>query len=125
MRAKRASLARSTASTFVRPAAHCSPPTILQRKAGTVAWPRHFTYLDTYIRYGVYKADGIRIRNYCGAEPPRDTQPPGLVTTVGWRDRASASYAATERVKAPASAARGRFRGVHGGRAAPSLPAET
>ena len=29
-----------------------------------------------------------------------------------------------ERIKAPASAARGRFRGGHGGRTAPSLPAE-
>ena len=38
------------------------------------------------------------------------TEPPGLVTTVGWRDRASTSYAAADRVKAPASAARGRFR---------------
>src|SRR5437762_3071740 len=44
--------------------------------------------------------------------------------TVGGRDRASASYAAADRVQAPASAARGRFRGIHGGRAAPSLPAE-
>src|SRR6202035_3687388 len=62
------------------------------------------------------------IRNHCGAEPPRDTEPPGLVTTVGWRDRASASYDATDRVKAPASVARGRFRGVHSGRTAPSVP---
>src|SRR5262249_277460 len=44
--------------------------------------------------------------------------------TVGWRDRASASYAAADCIKAPASAARGRFRGINGGRAAPSLPAE-
>src|SRR5204863_6504781 len=68
---------------------------------------------------------GICVRNHCGAEPPRDTEPPGLVATLGWRDRASASYAAADRVKAPASAARGRFRGIHGGRTAPSLPAET
>src|SRR5438034_8279032 len=67
---------------------------------------------------------GICVRNHCGAEPPRDIEPPGLVTTVGWRDRASASYAAADRVKAAASAARGRFREIHGGRAAPSLPAE-
>src|SRR5947207_12552576 len=73
---------------------------------------------------GVYQRNGICVRNHCGAEPPRDTEPPGLVTTVGGRDRASASYAAADRVKAPASAARGRFRGIHGGRAAPSLPAE-
>src|SRR5260221_713882 len=32
---------------------------------------------------------------------------------------------AAEGVKAPASAARGRFRGIDGGRTAPSLPAET
>src|SRR2546428_6386416 len=74
---------------------------------------------------GVYEEHGICIRNHCGAEPPRDIEPPGLVTTVGWRDRASTSYAAADRVKAPASAARGRFRGIHGGRTAPSLPTET
>src|SRR3989442_3031074 len=73
---------------------------------------------------GVYQRNGICVRNHCGAEPPRDIEPPGLVTTVGGRDRASASYAAADRVKAPASAARGRFRGIHGGRTAPSLPAE-
>src|SRR6266699_1668895 len=73
---------------------------------------------------GVYQESGICVRNHCGAEPPRDIEPPGLVTTVGERDRASASYAAADRVKAPASAARGRFRGIHGGRTAPSLPAE-
>src|SRR6266852_5129290 len=74
---------------------------------------------------GVYEENGICVRNHCGAEPPRDIEPPGLVTTVGGRDRASASYAAADRVKAPASAARRRFRGIHGGRTAPSLPAET
>src|SRR5439155_3463195 len=73
---------------------------------------------------GVYQERGICVRSHCGAEPPRDIEPPGLVTTVGGRDRASASYAAADRVKAPASAARGRFRGIHGGRTAPSLPAE-
>src|SRR6266487_4230193 len=84
----------------------------------------NFIYLDTYMLYGVYQGHGICIRNHCGAEPPRDTEPAGLVTTVGGRDRASASYDAADRVKAPASAARGRFRGGHGGRTAPSLPAE-
>src|SRR5437899_8423584 len=74
---------------------------------------------------GVYQESGICVRNHCGAEPPRDIEPPGLVTTVGWRDRASASYAAADRVKAPARAARGRFRGIYSGRTAPSLPAET
>src|SRR6266481_4511123 len=73
---------------------------------------------------GVYQENGI-FRNHCGAEPPRDTEPPGLVTTVSRRDRAPASYDAADRVKAPASAARSRFRGVHRGRTAPSLPAET
>src|SRR5215831_15156103 len=82
-------------------------------------------YLDTYILCGVYEEGGICVRNHCGAEPPRDLEPSRLLTTVGWRDRASASYAAANRVKAPASAARGRFRGIHGGRTAPSLPAET
>src|SRR5712691_8324961 len=73
---------------------------------------------------GVYEEHGICIRNHCGAEPPRDLEPAGLVTTVGGRDRASASYAAAERVKAPARAARGRFRGVHSGCTTPSLPTE-
>src|SRR6266536_4157708 len=73
---------------------------------------------------GVYQDSGICIRNHCGAEPPRDLEPAGLVTTVGWRDRAATSYAAADGVKAPASAARGRFRGIHGGRTAPSLPTE-
>ena len=80
--------------------------------------------LDTYMPGGVYQDSGICIRNHCRAEPPRDIGPPGLVTTVGGRDRASASYAAAYGVKAPAGAARRRFRGVHGGRTAPSLPAE-
>src|SRR5438552_6289496 len=77
------------------------------------------------MRCGVYIGHGIRVRNHCGTEPPRDTGPPGLGTTVGWRNRASASYVAADRVKAPARAAGGRFRGVHGGRTAASLPAET
>src|SRR5437588_1094928 len=86
--------------------------------------PCLYICLDTHMPCGVYQESGICVRNHCGAEPPRDIEPPGLVTTVGWRDRASASYAAADRVKAPASAARGRFRGIHGGRTAPSLPAE-
>src|SRR5438445_1027316 len=81
-------------------------------------------YLDTYMLCGVYQESGICVRHHCGAEPPRDPEPPGLVPTVGGRNRASASYAAADRVKAPAGAARGRFRGIHGGRTAPSLPAE-
>ena len=90
--------------------------------------PRFFPFficLDTYMLFRVYKENGICIRNHCGAEPPRDLEPAGLVAAVGGRDRASASYAAADRVEAPARAARGRFRGVHGGRTAPSLPAET
>src|SRR5271167_913174 len=73
----------------------------------------------------VYTGNGICLRNHCGAEPPGDIEPTGLVPTVGGRDRASASYAAAGRVQAPASAARGRFRGIHCRRTAPSLPAET
>src|SRR5436309_922221 len=80
--------------------------------------------LDTHMLFGVYSDHAIRVRNHRGAEPPRDPEPPGLVPTVGGRDRASASYAAADRVEAPASAARGRFRGIRGGRTAPSLPAE-
>src|SRR6516165_6373922 len=74
--------------------------------------------------YGVYKEHAICVRNHCGAASPLDIKPPGLVPTVGWRDRASTSCAAADRVKAPAGAARGRFRGISGGRTAPSLPAE-
>src|SRR5437899_5107974 len=73
---------------------------------------------------GVYQESGICVRSDRGAEPSRDIERPGRVTTVGGRGRASASYAAADRVKAPANAARGRFRGIHGGRTAPSLPAE-
>src|SRR6266516_6842058 len=73
----------------------------------------------------VYIGSGLCIRSHCGAEPPGDIEPPGLVRTVGGRDRAAASYAAAGRVKAPARAARRRFRRVHGGRTAPSLPAKT
>src|SRR6266436_8437873 len=82
-------------------------------------------YLDTYMLCGVYQESGICVRNHCRAEPSRDTEPAGLVTTVSRRDRAPASYDAADRVKAPASAARSRFRGVHRRRTAPSLPAET
>jgi hypothetical protein len=73
----------------------------------------------------VYEASGICVRHHRGAEPPRDTERPALVTTVGGRDRASTSYAAADRVKALASAARGRFRRIYGGRTAPSLSIET
>src|SRR5204863_375423 len=54
----------------------------------------------------------------------RDTESPHLLRTVGWRDRASTAHGAADSVKAPASAARGRFRGIHGGRSAPPLPTE-
>src|SRR5438128_1659532 len=84
-----------------------------------------FIYIDKYMLSGVYQKSGICLRHHRGTEPPRDIEPPGLVTTVGWSDRASTWYAADDRVQAPASAARGRLRGIHGGRTAPSLPAET
>jgi len=83
----------------------------IRRGRGSSERPsRRLIYLDTYMPCGVYQENGICFRNHCGAEPPRDIEPPGLVTTVGGRDRASTSYAAANRVKAPASAARGRFR---------------
>ena len=81
--------------------------------------------LDTHILRGVYQESGVSVRSHCGTEPPCDIEPSGLVTTVGWRDRGPASHGAADRVQAPASASRGRFRGIHGGRSAPSLPAET
>ena len=81
-------------------------------------------YLDRYIQREVYNGRAICLRNHCRAEPPRDPQPPGLVTTVGWGYRTSAPDAAADRVEAPASPARGRLRGIHGGCPAPFLPAE-
>src|SRR2546430_11463723 len=36
-------------------------------------------------------------RSHCGAEPPRDPAPPGLVPTVGGRDRAPTADAAADR----------------------------
>src|SRR5437667_1222793 len=68
--------------------------------------------------------DGICVRNHRGAEPPRDPAPPGLLPTVGGRDRAPPADAAADRVEAPARAARGRIRGIHRGRPAPALPLE-
>src|SRR5580700_923918 len=70
--------------------------------------------LDTYMLDRVYTESGICIRHHCGAEPPGDIEPSWLVTTVGGRHRASTSHVAAGRVKAPASATRGRFRRVHG-----------
>src|SRR5262245_51679926 len=75
--------------------------------------------------YGVYSGSGVRVRDHCGAESPRDIGPAGRVPTVGGSDRAPASDAAADRVEAPASAARGRLRGIHRGRTTPSLPTES
>jgi hypothetical protein len=50
--------------------------------------------------FRVYNGNGICLRNHCEVEPSRDIEPPGLVTTVGWKDRASTSYAAADRVEA-------------------------
>src|ERR1700730_14567616 len=55
--------------------------------------------LDKYMRYGVYTNNGICVRGHCGAEPPRDIEPPGLVRTVGRRDRAPASHDAADCLK--------------------------
>src|SRR6266851_9285339 len=118
----RSSMARPHAKKPFSP----DPGVTLQvlRRLKPLPGPAAFICLDKYMLCEVYKKSGICIRNHCGAEPPRDIEPPGLVTTVGWRDRASTWYAAADRVKTPAIAARGRFRGIRGGRAAPSLPAE-
>src|SRR5215467_2216682 len=80
--------------------------------------------LHVYTMLSILKRHGIGIRNHCGAKPPRDIESAGLVGTVGGRNRASTSDAAADCVQAPASPARGRVRGIHGGRTAPSLPAE-
>ena len=105
--------------------------TIIFRLAGVrrdrrfrIRAPRSLYTLTRICSLKYIQERGICFRNHCGAEPPRDTEHPGLVATVGWRDRASTSYVAADRVKAPASAARGRFRGIHGGRTAPSLSTE-
>src|SRR5262249_48270636 len=103
----RCSMPRQTSNTFGRAdtsAQHCS----LYALTGICAME--------YI-----KGHGIRLRNHCGAEPSRDIEPPRRVTAVGWRDRASTRYDAADRVKAPESAARGRYRRMHGGRTASSL----
>src|SRR5580698_6916025 len=97
------------ASTVDSASAHPGTPT------ETAAQLLHFIYLDTYMRSGVYLGHGICLRNHCGAEPPRDTEPAGLVTTIGGRDRAPTSYAAADRVQASQSAARRGLRGIHGG----------
>src|SRR5262245_19409223 len=83
-----------------------------------------FIYLDTYMLSGVYERRGICFRDHCGAQPPSDSEPFGLLPTVSWRDRASTSHAAADRVQAPAHIARGRFRGSHRGRTATSLSSE-
>src|SRR5437899_993569 len=75
--------------------------------------------------HGACSGHGICVRNHCGTQPPRDIEPPRLIPAVGWRDRAPASYDAADGVKAPARAARGRLRGIHGGRTAAPVPAET
>src|SRR6185369_17095794 len=80
--------------------------------------------LDTYILHRVYTESGLAIRNHCGAQPPRDIEPVGLLGTVGRRDRASTSYVAADCVKAPARVARRRVRRILGRCAAPSLPPE-
>ena len=85
---------------------------------------RYYIYLDTYIPIKVYINRGISIRNHCGAEPPRDPQPAGLIGTVGRRDRTPTSDVAAYRVKASARPARGWIRGIHGGRTTTPLPAE-
>src|SRR5262249_15887466 len=76
------------------------------------------------MQFTVYTERGIRVRDYCGAEPKGDFEPAGFGRTVGWRVRAPVSYGAGDGVQAPAGAPRGRFRRIHGGRTAPSLPAE-
>src|ERR1051326_8195404 len=86
--------------------------------------PPFVIFLDSYIRIAVYEKGGIRFRSHCGAEPPCDIEPPGLLPAVRRRHRASASHVAAGRFQAPASAARGRVRGIRGGRTAPSLPPE-
>src|SRR2546423_13779267 len=77
------------------------------------------------MRYGVYIENGIRVRYHCRAKSPSNTEPSGLVTPVGGRDRAPTSYVAAGGVKASARAARRRFRGVHSGRTTPPLSSET
>ena len=42
--------------------------------------------LDKYMRCRVYQESGLCIRSHCGAEPPCDIEPPGIVPTVGGRD---------------------------------------
>src|SRR5579859_8161144 len=73
--------------------------------AATVGSAFPIICLDTYIRLLAYSRYGIRVRHHCRAKPPRDTQPAGLLATIGGRDRASTSNVAAGGVKASASAA--------------------
>jgi len=75
--------------------------------------------------YAVYMQHGICVRDHWGAEPAGDIEPSGLLTAVGRGDRAPTPYATANGVEALASATRGWFRGIHGGRTAPPLPTET
>src|SRR5260370_28104442 len=82
----------------------CWAVSIPARRLKPFAWPLLFIYLAKHMLYGVYKERGICFRNHCGAEPPRDTGPPGLLPAVGGRDPAPASYKAADRGQAPARA---------------------
>jgi hypothetical protein len=80
--------AREDAGAPLEDAAHpASVPHLIADARGT---PAHllslpmYIFLDTYMPSGVYKPRGIYIRSDCGAESPGDTDPFGLVTTVGW-----------------------------------------
>ena len=74
------------------------------------------------MRCGVYEEHGIGVRNHCGAEPPRDTEPAGLSQqSVGEIERQLRMTQPT--VSKHLRALReGRFGGVHSRRTAPSVP---
>ena len=82
-------------------------------------------WLDSHMNECVYTWRGICVRHRRRAEPAGHLEPAGVVGALRRRDRAPPAHAADLGLQAPARAARGRVRGSHSGRAAPSLPAET
>src|SRR5437588_8769078 len=73
----------------------------------------------------LYVCRGIFVCHRRGAEPAGHPEPAALVRALGGRDRAQASTVAAVRLQAPASAARGRVRGIANRSAAAPLSAET
>jgi len=66
----------------------CTPARRLKRLPGQLS----LYTLTSYVLRSIQR-EWICFRNHCGAEPPRDIEPAGLVPTVGW-ERSSVSFVA-------------------------------